>query len=330
MNERSLEVLEQYDLECRDVFHGRGSFICRTDKGRKLLYPFGGSEAKAALLYRLQLKRVEAGEGFVDIPMINKEGEYVSTDMYGNRFILKEWVETPEWNINDREQLNAAIKGLAVFHKAFRLDEEELEQFGRFTDNRESFSVMAEKRNREISRVYKYIKAKNNKTDFEFSFLHVADFFLEQGKKTAKELAASHCDRLSEEAAEKGIFSHGDFSQHELIMLNSQAHVIHPEHFVCSVQIEDLAHIMRKILEKNDWDTATGISMIEAYDAEKTLTEAERKYLYLRLSYPEKFRKLANRYYNSRKTWISVRQEEKLSRLIEQDKKKELFLKALS
>ena len=329
MNERSLEVLEQYDLVCQDVFHGRGSFICRTDKGRKLLYPFGGSETKAALLYSLQLRRKEAGEGFVDIPLMNKEGEFVSTDMYGNRFILKDWVETPDWDISSKQELSKAMKGLAVFHKAFRLGETDVEKYKKFTENAESFSLVVEKRNREISKVYKYIRTKNNKTDFEFSFLHVADFFLEQGRHVAKELSESHCDKLLEEAKEKGLFGHGDFSQHEIILFESEAHVIHPEHFVCTVQLEDLAHIMRKILEKNDWDINIGLAMLEAYDLEKTLSETERRFLYLRLSYPEKFRKLANRYYNSKKSWISVRQEEKLARLIEQDKKKELFLEKI-
>lgn len=329
MNERSLEVLEQYDLEIKDIFHGRGSFICRTDKGRKLLYPFGGSKIRAELLYNLQSKRKALGECFVDIPVLNKEGEFISIDMYGNRFILKDWVETPEWDIGSISELRLALKGLAVFHKAFRLDESEREEYSNFTENAESFSVIASKRNREISKVYKYIRTKNNKTDFEFSFLHVAEFFLEQGKTVAKELEAGICDTLNDEAKEKGLFSHGDFSQHEIILFENEAHVIHPEHFICSVQVEDLAHIMRKILEKNDWDINTGMTMIEAYDKEKTLSAAEKKFLYLRLSYPEKFRKLANRYYNSKKTWIAVRQEEKLARLIEQDKKKTLFLEEL-
>lgn len=329
MNERSLAVLEQYDLVSQDVFHGRGSFICRTDKGRKLLYPFHGSEAKAALLYSLQMKRKQNGERFVDVPMATREGGFVSTDMYGNRFILKDWVEAPEWDVNNPKQLEAAMKGLAAFHKAFRLSDEEMITFSKFTGNSESFSTMVTKRNREISKVFKYIRAKNNKTDFEFSFLHVAEFFLEQGRRVAKELSDGTCDKLVCEAAQKGIFSHGDFSQHEVILLENQAYVIHPEHFVCSVQVEDLAHIMRKVLEKNDWDIETGINMIESYDKERTLSLEERRFLYLRLSYPEKFRKLANRYYNSKKSWISVRQEEKLSRLIEQDKKKELFIEKL-
>lgn len=325
VNERSLSVLEQYDIAVTDVFHGRGSFICRTDKGRKLLCPFHGSDERAALLYSLQLKRKSLGERFVDLPMPTKEGNFVSVDMYGNRFILKDWVETVECDINDISQLEAAMKALACFHKAFHLTEDD-ELYGKFSEYGSSFSETVAKHNREISKVFRYIRTKNNKTNFEFSFLHVGEAFLSQGKAVADSLSSGDYEKLYEDAKEKGLFNHGDFSHHEVLMIDQHAFVVHPEHFQCAVQIEDLAHIMRKVMEKNDWDINVGERMLEAYDRERTLISEERIFLKLKLTYPEKFWKLANHYFNSKKSWISARQEEKLEKLIEQDKKKQLFL----
>ena len=37
MNDRNTEVLEQYDMEIFSVRRGRGSWICETDKGLRLL-----------------------------------------------------------------------------------------------------------------------------------------------------------------------------------------------------------------------------------------------------------------------------------------------------
>ena len=37
MNEKSLKVLEQYDIELISTRRGRGSYICETDQGKKLL-----------------------------------------------------------------------------------------------------------------------------------------------------------------------------------------------------------------------------------------------------------------------------------------------------
>lgn len=326
MNERSLSVLEQYDLVCRDTFHARSSFICRTDKGRKLLYPFQGSNERAALLYSLQSMRKESGEWFVDLPVPTAEGTFVSEDMYGNRFMLKDWIETDECDVNDEHQLKEAATALGRFHKGFRL-KESIEDFEKFSGCGEDFCDAVKRHNREITKVFRYIRNKNNKTEFEFSFQRVFDSFLAQCKEVLTELESGDYRKLHRQAMENACFSHGDFSHHDALIKDGKACVVHPEHFKCEHQIEDLAHFMRKVLEKNDWDVFIGEDILTAYDKEKPLTEDERSFLKLRLTYPEKFWKLANHYYNSKKSWIMVRQEDKLNKLIEQDRKKQLFIK---
>lgn len=328
MNERSLSVLEQYDLVCHDTFHARGSFICRTDKGRKLLYPFNGSEERATLLYRLQSQRKESGEWFVDIPIPTAEGTFISEDMYGNRFMLKDWIETQECSVNDRNHIKMSATALGRFHNNFRLSEG-VGDLEKFSACGEDFCETVKRHNREISKVYKYVKYKNNKTTFEFSFQRVVEEFLEQCKSVADKLNEGSYDHLHKNAALNGCFSHGDFSYHEVLISNDNGTVVHPEHFKCEAQIEDMARFMRKILEKNDWDMFIGEDILHAYNTEKTLSDKEREFLKLRLTYPEKFWKLANHYYNSKKSWIMARQEDKLNKLIEQDRKKRSFIKNL-
>ncbi len=51
--------------------------------------------------------------------------------------------------------------------------------------------------------------------------------------------------------------------------------------------------------------------------------------LKLLLAYPDKFWKLANYYYNSRKAWIPDKHLEKLENLISQQKKRKEFLNFL-
>ena len=55
----------------------------------------------------------------------------------------------------------------------------------------------------------------------------------------------------------------------------------------------------------------------------------ERENLYIRLSFPEKFWKLANQYYNGNKAWISDKMLEKLEMTVELNQKKREFLRYL-
>ena len=83
---------------------------------------------------------------------------------------------------------------------------------------------------------------------------------------------------------------------------------------------------MRKMLEKNNWNTGLGMDLICAYDRVRRLTAVELNYLYLYMAYPEKFWKIVNFYYNSRKVWIPGRHMEKLERLLIQQGVKKAFL----
>lgn len=72
-----------------------------------------------------------------------------------------------------------------------------------------------------------------------------------------------------------------------------------------------------------------GKSLIDAYDRERKLEETERRVLYAMLLYPEKYWKLVNFYYNSRKSWMSAKNLEKLLRIRAQEEKRACFLREL-
>lgn len=42
-------MLEQYDIEIKQITKGRGVFCCETDQGKKVLAPFRGSAERANL-----------------------------------------------------------------------------------------------------------------------------------------------------------------------------------------------------------------------------------------------------------------------------------------
>ena len=63
-----------------------------------------------------------------------------------------------------------------------------------------------------------------------------------------------------------------------------------------------------------------------AYEQVRPLSAVDYIDLNYRIAYPEKFWKIVNFYYNSGKAWIPDRNREKLEKLMEQEKEKQLFL----
>ena len=124
-------------------------------------------------------------------------------------------------------------------------------------------------------------------------------------------------------------FCHGDFNQHNLIFSRQGTAIVRFENFSYDIRVSDLANFVRKMMEKNNWNTGLGMDLIRAYDSIRKMTEQEFKYLYFYLAYPEKFWKIANHYNNSHKAWLSGRNIEKLEKVIEQETAREQFLQIL-
>ena len=95
------------------------------------------------------------------------------------------------------------------------------------------------------------------------------------------------------------------------------------------LQVEDLYHFLRKVMEKNDWDRALGRAMLEAYERVLPFGSLEKKCLYYLFLYPEKYWKQMNFYYNANKAWIPARNAEKLLGLKRQQEARMRFVNSL-
>ena len=98
--------------------------------------------------------------------------------------------------------------------------------------------------------------------------------------------------------------------------------------YILDSPIRDLSLFFRKMMEKNNWREELGQQILQSYQKQKPLSENDRIQLYYRLSYPEKFWKIVNFYYNSSKVWIPEKNREKLEKILKQEEEKSRFLKS--
>ena len=130
-------------------------------------------------------------------------------------------------------------------------------------------------------------------------------------------------DCLGEEAViNKGCLCHGDFQHHNVLLGEKGIHFINFEKYILDSPMRDLGLFFRKMMEKNNWSKELGMFILESYQKQKCISEEEKYQLYYRLSYPEKFWKIVNFYYNSPKAWIPAINMEKLDKIIKQEEEK--------
>jgi len=307
-------ILSQYEMEIYEVTKGRGTYICSTDKGVRVLTSFRGAKEKGEVLRRYLEKLKDAGF-FVEQIEKNKEKEAISVDeATGERFLLKEYITGNEMSVNNINELKKAASLLAEYHNvAANITADVVEQE---TDCRYNAFEEKEKHYRELIKVKNYIRNRKKKNEFERIYLNCYEKMLQTAKESLLIL-----EKVQEDTP-TCCFCHGDYNQHNIIWTDTKWQIINFENFVYNWCIVDLANFLRKMQEKNDWDIRVGNDLLESYTKTRSLSTIEKEKLYGLLLFPEKFWKVTNHYINSRKTWISERDIEKLKKVIEQEPKR--------
>lgn len=338
MNDRAVNLLEQYEVEVLKTRKGRGAILCETSRGCLIFKEYTGNEERLAaqnlLLTHLQKTADIQVEGIIP----NKEGKLYVKDHDGVMYLLKTYEEGRECNINDRTECLESVRLLSKLHSYMEFEMEELlpetdcSECLTASGRRYIFSpsMEYEKRNRELKRVRRYLKQRSQKTWFEIRLQQSFDIFLEQAFALSQEWAEYEKLRDKENGQERKLtYCHGDYQYHNLLKTAKGWFIINFEKCVPDDPVRDLYLLMRKLLEKSNWSVTLGRELLAAYEELKPLSALSRIDLYYRLAYPEKFWKIVNFYYNSGKAWIPGRNLEKLEKVVEQEADKQHFLDAL-
>lgn len=315
MNDRSVSLLDNYDIEVLRTWKGRGAILCETGQGVLILKEYTGHKEKAVFQDALLTHVKEQGFENVESIIKNKEQELVTRDQDGTSYILKTYFEGRECNVRDMDECKRAVQTLAGFHKIAHI-----------TGQIQGVSlphpayIEFEKHNKELRKVRKFLKGRGQKTDFEICLMKNFDYFFNLALQMTEEL------RFYQREEEADIVCHGDYQYHNIIVTGTEMNLINFEKCLLDSPVRDLYLFMRKLLEKSGWMESTGFELVNSYHKVRPMEKEEYRQLYYRLAYPEKFWKIVNFYYNSGKAWIPGKNLEKLNKVIEQEKDKQIFL----
>ena len=317
---RAEQILSAYPKEFTGNMKGRGSLLCTDRDGIYLLKEYNGSVHRLELLEEV-LHDLKEQDFLAEELVRTTEGTLVYTDVDGVSYFLRKTFQGRECDTRNAEEILCVTRHMAKLHCLLAACcptcEEEKER------SRMQPVSLAGKHTRELKKVKNYVRAKKKKNEFESEFLRGYEHYMEQASRV---LELEETQKVPQGALQ---LCHGDFNQHNLIFTREGLAVVGFEKLRYDLCVSDLTNFMRKILEKHNWSSGLGMDMVMAYNSVRELAPWELCQIYLKLLYPEKFWKIVNHYYNARKTWVSQRDIDKLTRLSEQEIKREEFLSML-
>jgi len=316
---RAEQILSAYTNEFTGSMKGRGSLLCTDSEGIYLLKEYRGSLHRLDLLE--ETLRCLKEQGFLAEELVRTaEGALCYTDVDGTSYFLRKTFQGRECDTRNTEEILCVTRHLAKLHLLLAdchpLAGEEQPAMA-------PPPSLAGKHTRELKKMRNYVRSKKKKNDFESEFLRGYEHYMEQAQRV---LELEEVQDVPKGALQ---LCHGDFNQHNLLFTREGLAVVGFEKLRYDLCVSDLTNFIRKILEKHNWSSGLGMDMVMAYNAVRELMPWELRRLYLKLLYPEKFWKIVNHYYNARKTWVSIRDIEKLTRLSTQEAKREEFLSML-
>lgn len=324
MAERDFSVLEQYEYKVYQISRGRGAFICETNKGVFLLREYNGKEEK--LLSRARLLEYLAGKNLdVDYYVKNRSGEYISKTEESD-YTLSHWFTGRECDTKAFGDTSIGIRGLAEFHNVmdgYEIDDREEFQIAR------SLNKEYDKHNRELKMIRNYLSDKHRKNDFELLAASKCQEFLEEGYEAENILKQSGYVEAYNQAVECKKLCHGDFNYHNIFIEGGDCSLCGFEQVCVNIELFDLYNYMRKLMEKYDWDVKLGYLMLREYDSVRALSDKDIRILGAMFSYPEKFWKILNYYFNANKAWIPAKSQEKLKLAVCQNRMRKEFVRTL-
>lgn len=321
MNERYIEILQQYDLELLSARKGRGAWVCETDHGLKLVKEYRGTVKRLEFEDEVLRFAMEHGGLLSDRYVRNKEDGLLSIGEDGSRYVVKDWFPDRECSLKDTREVLQAVGKIAYLHKILR-DAPFKEEWSMGSTLGESLAGEMERHNQELVRARNFVRSKRKKTSFELRVIAGFQGFYEQAEQAAEGMSLI----FTEEKNQALFLCHGDLDQHHLLMLGGDMAVIEFNRMHMGSQMADLYHFMRKVMEKHDWNCGLGMSVLDVYQKALPLSQTERECLYYLFLYPEKYWKQINFYYNANKAWIPERNVEKLEKLEKQEENRRKFL----
>ena len=328
MDEKIADLLAQYDLMVYRAGRVKGAWLLETDRGYKNLGSVNYSEGKIS--FEQKVKQLAVSNGFteVDLYVPNKEQKFLVQGPYSEQYVMRNWFYGEECNAKSREQVLMTVETLAKLHNC--LAGLSLSEAEREFCKQPFVTETLERRNKELRRVRTYIRSKKQKTLFEQKFLSQFDLQFSQAEQARELLDEKKYEIYYNDKIESGSMLHGNFTHHSVLLLPSKTMAVTGfDKAVCGIQIHDFYLLFRKMMEKWEWDVSLGDDMLETYNHIRPIPKEEWNLLYLLLLYPEKFWKVANQYYNNRKSWIPEKNMQKLLQTMEQAEQKEKSIRAL-
>ena len=318
---REFEIERQFDIKIEVIKASKGIYYLKSNKGERCLKKINYGPQKLLFVCGAKEHLINNGFKAVDRYYLNIDGDpyaLVNEDLY----TLSEWLDGRECDFHNIEEVKVAAKTLAKMHEASKGYEPP--ENSKLKSDLGRWPHLMAKRIKSFDKMRDMVRKRNHKNSFDLIYLKSMEFYKEIGKKALKTLEESSYMELCQIAENDKSFCHHDYTYHNIIIDKEEnVNIIDFDYCKREVRAFDISNFMTKVLKRVNWDMDFAKAIIDSYNEVSKLREDEYKVLFAYLQFPQRYWRLANRYYYNEVNWGQNTFASKIEAIIQEQ---EIFL----
>lgn len=321
MSDLQKEISQEYDFSVKSIVPYKDFFIIDSSKGKKVLRKLNFSQERILFIHGAKEHLFKNNFCNIDRFICNKKGlPYVNIN--GSNYAITELIKGRECDFEKREDVIKASIALAQMHNCSRGYDPPKESL--IKDDLGKLPSQFSKRLEEIKRAKKI--AQKEKGNLDYLILQYIDYFYNLGEEAINLINKSKYNELVEKARKERLFCHHDYTHSNIIIDDNETSIINFNLCCFELKVYDLANLLRRKMRKCNWDIKEAKVIIDAYRTVETISEEEFFVMKIMLQFPQKFWRVVNKYYNSRRCWRDRNFERKFKEVIDEIKYHKKFI----
>ncbi|MCX7922755.1 MAG: CotS family spore coat protein [Clostridia bacterium] len=321
MQDIDKEISANYGFEVKSIVPYKDTYILNTSKGKKILKKSPLTSERILFIHGAKEHLYKNNFRNIDRYVCTLDGEpYIRVD--GGTYTINEAVDGRECNFDNKQDIIHASRLLASFHKATKGYVAPDSCVAR--DELGKLPVYFSKRLDEVKKLKKV--AKKGKSKFDYLFLEYVDYFYSLGENALELISGAEYAKVVDASRNMGIFCHHDFTHHNIICNENRISLINFDYCCFELKVYDIANFLRRKMRKCNWDINEAQVIMNEYRSVEDISEDEFFVLRLILQFPQKFWRVINKYYNSKRSWSEKSYIAKLQEVIDEVKYHDRFM----
>lgn len=295
------EIARGFDCRVLGSKPMRAVNMVQTDKGLAIIKEVLREPDKILYIHNLKEYLFERGFDHLDRYMLSVyQLPFLFVD---NRiFIMEKFINGRECSFTNPFDREKIVKALAHLHQAGKgytptTGSAKRNNIGKWKkSNRKKLDDLLEFK--------REAKGKRKKSRFDKLFLEDVDYYIEMGWRGFDTLNHSNYDEICKKAKKENLICHHDYTYHNLIIdANGSVNVIDFDYSCHELPVYDLAALISKILRRYSYDIDMAFELIRYYNEILPLHQADYTLMLSLFEFPQKFWRIAERYYNGKTDW---------------------------